>query len=675
MKKHSFKYLFSIVSLLSLGSFLTIFSNATLSWFNTKDVIGFNDEAFGKGLANYFESGDGSEESPYIISNSTHFYNFSWLQYLGQFNKDEDGDGNIDQKYFKLKNDINMNGFILPPVGTEEYPFVGNFNGQNYIINNLTVSNSYDDLKTSRHPSTVNASNYTQMNIVGTFGIIGQYNTTLSYTSSINSVSNFYLENVSILTDSSNLLVGIFAGYANGVISNCGVHSSNVKVKSGTSYIADSTLSKYSGSNVSKYTLLGAYNSTDYKREDQEGDGDTGYGTSTDIRNLYERINVVAPDMISSDVMTLPKTYAIPFDFDSSSSVVEGSGKTTISSSGNSINASNASTISVASTGTNIGYYSGGEVKVYEDYFNSTKVDFNNMKTAGNSQISVNDDVEHINKIKTYLNTTVSSDSSYRNGDTAMVLSGTYFSDGSSSSGTAFPSSNDHYLVVQNAKVGDWSGNLFIPARGIWVAPVTPGRFEFVAINTKNEGFLTNASISIVRLKRSTPKDYSTGFSNTTYIQGTNFENDMCGCTIYGGSNAYVPYYFGVDVTQDDIDNGYEFFITKYASDILANPYIVYIDIGSNGGTDPDTRTALTNIDYVTTDSSDSIIKMDDSSYTKSYVSFTISSGLDNTYTYYFKRNSDGVYYYVINNGYNYISSNGTGTSVKSKDENCDEQA
>lgn len=325
MKKRSLKYLFSIISLVSLSTFLTMFSNATLSWFMTKDQVSFNDEAFGKGLANYFESGDGSEESPYVISNSTHFYNFAWLQYLGQFNKDEDGDGNIDQKYFKLKNDINMKGFILPPVGTEENPFVGNFNGQNYIINNLTVSNSYDDLKTSRHPSTVNASNYVQMNIVGTFGIIGQYNTTLSYTSSINSVSNFYLENVSILTDSTNLLVGIFAGYANGVISNCGVHSSNVKVKSGTSYITDSTLSKYNDSKVSKYTLLGAYNSNDYKREDQEGSGDAGYGTSIDIRSLYDKLSTNS-SFIEGTTMVFPKGYAVPIKFDNDSDIIPGSG-------------------------------------------------------------------------------------------------------------------------------------------------------------------------------------------------------------------------------------------------------------------------------------------------------------------------------------------------------------
>lgn len=666
MKKRSLKYLFLIISLVSLGTFLTMFSNATLSWFMTKDQVSFNDEAFGKGLANYFESGDGSEESPYVISNSTHFYNFAWLQYLGQFNKDEDGDGNIDQKYFKLKNDINMKGFILPPVGTEENPFVGNFNGQNYIINNLTVSNSYDDLKTSRHPSTVNASNYVQMNVVGTFGIIGQYNTTLSYTSSINTVSNFYLENVSILTDSTNLLVGIFAGYANGVISNCGVHSSNVKVKSGTSYITDSTLSKYNDSKVSKYTLLGAYNSNDYKREDQEGSGDAGYGTSIDIRSLYDKLSTNS-SFIEGTTMVFPKGYAVPIKFDNDSDIIPGSGTKTVTSSNTSITASYASTLSTSSSATNIGYYSGGEVKVYKSQYSSSTLNFDDMRAAGNTSINPfynpTDELKaHINKIKEHLNS--DDGSGGRNGDHAITLSGTYFDTGSGY--TNFPTSKDNYLVVKNGKVGSTVGDIFIPARGIWVAPVTPGTFEFVAVNSTS----SNAVIAIFRLKRATPKDYSTGFTNLKYRQESDFTNDMCGAIIYGGGK---PCYYGIKVTQEDIDAGYEFFITKYA--IGANPYIVYIDVGTDGSSDSDTRTALTNIDYVTTDSSNSIIKMDDSSYTKSNVSFTISPGLDNTYIYYFKRNSDGVYYYVIDNGYNYITSNGTGTSVKSKDENCDEQA
>ena len=636
MKKRSLKYLFSIISLVSLGTFLTMFSNATLSWFMTKDQVSFNDEAFGKGLANYFESGDGSEESPYVISNSTHFYNFAWLQYLGQFNKDEDGDGNIDQKYFKLKNDINMKGFILPPVGTEENPFVGNFNGQNYIINNLTVSNSYDDLKTSRHPSTVNASNYVQMNIVGTFGIIGQYNTTLSYTSSINSVSNFYLENVSILTDSTNLLVGIFAGYANGVISNCGVHSSNVKVKSGTSYITESTLSKYNDSKVSKYTLLGAYNSTDYKWEDQEG-GDTGYGTSTDIKALH--LSLIENGLNDGDTGKISSKYVLPFKYESDT-LVQGTGsQITVTTSGSrtqNINPTNYYTYKASTKGNNLGYYV-GEVKTYEMSLDYNVSDFGVQTQSGlivtnrNLKTPPDDVLSYLKEKGTHL----------------IRLNNGYSSDNLTTS---------TFSYVENGQVGDWTGNLLLPSNGIWVAPKENGTFKFAFYNAS---YSKNGSVGILftELKRVTPGDYSSAFvANTLICSGLEYS-----CKYgYFEKTAYA---------------GYEYYIAFYNTSSYDAPYIAYMDIGTNGGTDEDTRTVLTNIDYVTTDSSNSIIKMDDSSYTKSNVSFTISPGLDDTYTYYFKRNSDGVYYYVIDNGYNYITSNGTGTSVKSKDENCDEQA
>ena len=98
----------------------------------------------------YFESGDGKATSPYEIKYPIQFYYFAWLQYLGFFNQDSDGDGDIDTTfYFRVSADIDMkelqaeseNGMLaLPPIGTTDKPFIGNFDGEGHTIKNLTVS-------------------------------------------------------------------------------------------------------------------------------------------------------------------------------------------------------------------------------------------------------------------------------------------------------------------------------------------------------------------------------------------------------------------------------------------------------------------------------------------------------------------------------------------------------
>lgn len=667
--------------LLACGAALAV----TFSWFSNGNNVTRAIE--GNTAGAYFASGKGTEDDPYIINKPVHLYNLAWLQYIGYFNKDNDNNNEIDsQYYFKLGADITMTSeWTLPPIGTEQYPFIGNFDGNDHTISGLKISTQIGtgDGYITKHPSNVTETSFNNanINIVGFFGIIGSTTsgtdtssytyggTTYTYTSSINSVKGVYLDDVTINAYATNTLCGMLAGYVNGELTNSGVHYGSLKLASGVTNISGFT-------NVSSYTLIGDYNKEKYKWETTpggSGSGDDGYGTSTNIREMYEKLKGYS-EFMSGTTLTIPKSYAIPIKYDSTKDIVNGSSTShTVTTSGNELTPANASTLPVASNIKNIGYYSGGEVKAYEDYFDSTNVDFSNMKTAGNSQISVSDDTEHIEKIKTYLKTEESN--GHRLGDSAMVLSGTYFGDGSSA--TSFPSSKDNYLIVENAQVGSWKGNLLIPARGIWVAPTTPGTFEFVGINTKNSGFLTNASISVIRLKRSTPKDYSSGFSNVTYTQGTDFTNDMCGCTIYGGSNAYVPYYFGVTVTQEDIDNGYEFFITKYASDMLANPYIVYIDVGTDGGgSSTDEKTYSWSFDFVDKDSSDKIIKINDTSYKKTNLSFVISGTSTTACSYYFRRTGGTTVYYFIDpttTGFTITADGTTSNALKAKDSDCSE--
>lgn len=167
--------LFLGVLFLDLTAFLISSTCVSLSWFNKGFNVKFDNQT-GKSLANYFASGDGTKDKPYTITESIHFYNFAWLQYLGEFNKDATGTDSINQKYFRLDKDINMSDIVVPPVGTVTYPFVGNFDGNDKTINNLTVSNTFNDFG-AKHPSVVNAENFETINIVGTFGVVGNLST------------------------------------------------------------------------------------------------------------------------------------------------------------------------------------------------------------------------------------------------------------------------------------------------------------------------------------------------------------------------------------------------------------------------------------------------------------------------------------------------------------------
>ena len=658
------KDLFKRYSLALFGSVLVATFTATgafsFAWFTNNNNITRDFSGETKGA--YFASGDGSSEKPFIINKPIHLYNLSWLQYLGFFNEDKkDADGNtgkdgaIDkQYYFKISADLDMNGWILPPIGTKTNPFVGNLDGGNYTISNLTISNKIgtDAGNITKHPGVVTETHFNSEdnpNIIGFFGVIGSVGTySLTFSSDINAVSNFYLDGVKIYTYNSNVLCGMLAGYVNGTLTNAGIHYGNMNIASGTQNISDFT-------NVSSYSLIGDYNKEKYSWDDDPDGGDVGYGTSTDIRALYDEMSRL--NLMDKTTGVISSGTALPFKCSDDSALSGGEGSKTITTYGRSLTINYSKSISVADGATNIGYYSGPEIKTYKDYFAKTKasddyeVDYENIKVADLSSIKTVDE-----SIKNYLTTDI--DELTRKGDSALVLSGTNFLD-TSSLGV-----KGGYNLIKNAKVGDYEGELLIPYRSIWVAPIQPGKFQMVIVNKDTQ----SARLAVWKVQRNTPKDYSTGFVNTYY------DSTVVGVVIpsYSGSGAYTPYYYGVEVTQDDIDNGYEFVITKYLNG--SNVYITYIDVGANGGSDEDDRTILTGFDFVEKDSNDSIIKITDDSYTKSKVSFKISNttvGVASTsaYSYYFRRTGETtvLYYFTPTSGGG-LSFTVLGTSANAKE-------
>ncbi len=321
------------------------FVAVTFCWFSRGELLYFRDD-FGSAKASYFGGGDGSsEENAYVISSSTHFYNLAWLQYLGYFNAAGGANNGRLQSYFKLTKNIDMselqrNGTVsaLPPIGTEQYPFIGNFNGNGHKIDNVFVSNLMSDLivrPTTYKTATDDNNNEVlavygtagtttkAVNIVGLFGVTGDYGVSAEakgvvsgsneYTNKfkdslslptaattsgadevyygVMKVGNLYTDNLSVKSASSKTLVGLAAGYASASLSNVGVYRCSITVNAGATGLSDSAP-------LSNYSLLGDYNDaviTWDEKPSGSGGGGSGndWGGSIDFYDLSKRITYI----------------------------------------------------------------------------------------------------------------------------------------------------------------------------------------------------------------------------------------------------------------------------------------------------------------------------------------------------------------------------------------------
>lgn len=279
---------------LMLSGFL-VFIAGSLSWFT--DYVSLNpDQIQGSTLGTYFAYGDGTKDKPYGINTPRHLYNLSWLQYMGEFNQTTDSStGKLQSYYFEIDSSISeldMTSWTIPPIGTEEYPFIGTFNGNDVVVSNLTISNTFSDY--NAHPYKYDSNSFTSPQIIGFFGIVGEYGNTISYDSSTNQVTNLYLDDFIVKNNSAtNVLAGFLAGYVNGEIEYCGVHYAHFEFKNGTKNLAD-TDSNFD--KVSKFTLIGAYNSNDYRLDgDPNGGGgqENDWGGSIDMQAINRRLDYI----------------------------------------------------------------------------------------------------------------------------------------------------------------------------------------------------------------------------------------------------------------------------------------------------------------------------------------------------------------------------------------------
>lgn len=291
----------------SLAALLIIvisFSAISFAWLASGKYLNFPSSFGGSATPAYFAGGDGSKDNPFRITNAVHLYNLAWLQYLGYFNRREGFNNGLDQTYFELGKDVDMAGRAIPPIGTEEYPFIGEFKGNGHKVTNLTISNKKGTGDLVYAPTNanfssgnmlcrINDSTKTQeIEIVGMFGVTGNYNKYLdtyanTYTglnkADVN-VSNFYVDKIHVRSNSAKTLAGLAAGYIGGNFSNVGVYRSDIKFAANAQSINDTTI--VSSGVLSQYSLVGAYNEDLITWDD----GAIGFGNSIGIKSLYERV-------------------------------------------------------------------------------------------------------------------------------------------------------------------------------------------------------------------------------------------------------------------------------------------------------------------------------------------------------------------------------------------------
>ena len=170
----------------SLAALLIIvisFSAISFAWLASGKYLSFPSSFGGSATPAYFAGGDGSKDNPFRITNSVHLYNLAWLQYLGYFNRREGFNNDRDQTYFALDGNIDMRGRAIRPIGTEEYPFIGEFKGNGHKVTNLTISNKKGTGDLVYSPTNAKFSNNIlrfvddskahDIEIVGMFGVTG----------------------------------------------------------------------------------------------------------------------------------------------------------------------------------------------------------------------------------------------------------------------------------------------------------------------------------------------------------------------------------------------------------------------------------------------------------------------------------------------------------------------
>ena len=139
---------------------------ATISWYNAKQEIIPTDNVPSSILTGYFESGNGTQGNPYVITRPIHYYNLVKLQETNygfdsntyfQFGKQGlDTSAPTEYKFYSYDNNgVLQDGFsnylnlqyyrdsrALRPLGSAAHPFVSQIDGKNMTVRNIHITGS-----------------------------------------------------------------------------------------------------------------------------------------------------------------------------------------------------------------------------------------------------------------------------------------------------------------------------------------------------------------------------------------------------------------------------------------------------------------------------------------------------------------------------------------------------
>ena len=614
------KMFFSALTCICL---LIVAITVSYAWYITKESEDFKSPLItGKSSAAYYESGDGSKEKPFIISNKRHFYNFAWLQYLGTYNqKDKDNDGTIKQYYFKLKNDIDCEGLVLPPIGTTKYPFVGNFNGNGKTIYDYKTTNVLSQL--NQKPSKVTSLD--NCSIVGTFGVVGKYegmvNENLTISSTVNEITNFNLDNA-FVNSSGQTLVGIIAGYVNGNVSNVGVHYANISLLGSTNKIS-------TFENISNFTLIGDYDDTLISWEDKpNSSNDSGanqdFGGTLDFKNMYTRMGLMNKYSWAFPTLT--------YDVEKFNTDQEGNSYSTGIFESALTNKSYMPLVvdnkvddnyyknntSEKTNSSNIGYLTGDSATLEKSPLKDMIDDSYIIRDENGEITSVRIfSIKEENHQKIHSEVTSSIDKDIMN----KIIS---FCSDDYLYGVRFTAQISHNqpVTINNAVVDNTVlDSIDVPNSSIWFKPLVSGTAKIVSYRADS-----TRSLSFYEIDRTSNNPFSTSVVNgEVYMNGNEWHQTF--------------YYF-----EAEVEAGKEYAIGSQNGSDCA--HFIYLDIGQNAGSalppseDPEiTYGAIESVDFVYLKSDGTLLDITDDTY--SAIFFQISGTTTGLVEYYFRRNND----------------------------------
>lgn len=519
------------------------------------------------------------------------------------------------------------------------------------------------------------------------------------------------------------MLVGIFAGYVNGNINNCGVHYSKIEIANKTQYYLtnDETVNGYINKNISNYTLLGAYNNASYYWDGEPGfsEGGNDFGGSIDIYNLSKRIL-----KINSRTDTVVKTW--PQSFGYYSQYTNANFNTKIVSNIATINAYDKAKSMSLNDGTFLPL--NVDVSKIENYDNSSLISNEYILSNNTGYIVGSGDnqnpgggikIQHLKYGEFPQNNNLSNfflkekDQSGKEREPTEIKS----------SNVAFSYWDQKNKKTIRIKDKD-NDTLLSDTDSIGSTDKALSRYEDVkkdiiellqnnkTINAKFASPLlffnktTNLNKSnIVTLNKAFICGSEPKTNYQMYKGGINFTLTKAGRvtfvmpTIRNSSNDEIFNLYKVTRNENHQITG-----NKELTDVLPStknglernriyyceiplekgdyflgaangntPYFMYLDIGSSSSSTAETRTALTNVDFVdkVEESGEMVLKKVDPT-NLSKVAFKISGTFDSNYIYYFRRKGNTVYYYSSVPAFRFITPSSTGEKKEASGEACE---